>query len=336
MDMIAETNFAGNILFVGILEKKVQDSIRKYCRERTGRRIGMEFSYDPVQAFEIADLMLQTSHDSSEVNNSNFSAPNELSDLLAHRASDIAIRYQPYRFADSGLLAGAEMKMKWPYPLLSDMGRRDKDFLKILEDHDLDTRMINIMLSSAAGIMQEIEGYGAFQLIINIASRRITSLEWADSLIERIQQDGISCRQIAFKIDVSAHDEQRTMEAAVAHWRANGIDCIVDKLCTPHDLLNLAKSAPFSAITIGSLITKRARNLKTTHVMLDNLISLAHTLGLQVIAQGIDTQEDLVRMRSMQCDYLQGSSVGETLKPAEIVALARSQYIRLFSQHQVA
>ncbi|WP_339379376.1 EAL domain-containing protein [Xanthomonas cassavae] len=334
--MIAETNFVGNILFVGILEQKIKDSIRKYCNERTRRCIRIEFSYDPVQAFEIADLMLQTSHHSSEVKNSNFPALNELSDLLAHRAGDIAIKCQPYRFADSGLLAGAEMKVQWPHLLLSDIDRKDKYFFKILEDHDLEAKLTNIMLNSAAGIMREIDGYGAFQLIINISGRHITSLEWADSLIKRIQQDGISCRQIAFKIDLSDHDEQRTMEAAVAHLRANGIDCIVDKLCTPHELLNLAKSAPFSAMTIGSLITKRARELKTTHVMLDNLISLAHTLGLQVIAQGIDTQEDLIRMRSMQCDYLQGSSVGETLKPAEMVALARSQYLRLFRQRQVA
>ncbi|KHS09162.1 hypothetical protein RM61_01240 [Xanthomonas phaseoli pv. phaseoli] len=296
----------------------------------------MELSYNPVQAFEIADLMLQTSHDSSEVNNSNFPALSELSDLPAHRASDIAIGYQPYRFAESGLLAGAEMKVQWPHPLLSEADHKDKYLLEILEDHDLDAKMTNVMLNSAAGIMRDIEGYGAFQLIINIASRRITSLEWADSLIKRIQQDGISCRQIAFKLDPSTHDEQRTMESAVAHWRANGIDCIVDKLCTPHELLSLAKSAPFSAMTIDSLTTKRARKLKTTYVMLDNLISLAHTLGLQVIAQGIDTQEDLLRMRSIQCDYLQGSSVGETLKPAEMVALARSQYIRLFSQRQNA
>ncbi|WP_235630469.1 EAL domain-containing protein [Xanthomonas citri] len=203
-------------------------------------------------------------------------------------------------------------------------------FLSLLEDHecDLGDELIDQLVDTVASVSRSLSTSAPPKLSINVSANRLVSASWADGIIQRLVRSGGAPHRFAIEVTEEQMDNRNgNIAGAVAHWRLHGIDCAIDDFSTSASSINRLCMAPFNILKIDRQTVRRSRLTPHVFEMLEGIVHLAHGLQTRVIADGIETEDDLLRMRSIKCDVGQGYYFSRPLPIAEFLALTSSQNV---------
>lgn len=127
------------------------------------------------------------------------------------------------------------------------------------------------------------------------------------------------------------------LAAAVSQLRLRGFDCAIDDFGIGFSSLQRLMLVPFSTLKIDKSFVSQARTSIVGHKILANTISMAHDLGLNVIAEGIETEEDFERIRTLGVDIAQGYYFAKPMRDTDFITLAHTYVgsnINMASAHQ--
>lgn len=331
IDALADSRYGGHVIVSGLADMRIQSAIHEYARQRDDGAMRLIFAGEPLRLFDFTDMLYRagapTTIDASGQILQQPVAQIDASEVLrAYRAGEIAAFFQPQYCLTTGALLGAEALVRWRHPTLGVLG--PDRFLSLLEECDLGHELIDQLVDTAASVSLSLKTPIPLKLSMNISAGQIVSASWADSVVQRIKHAGGAWANFVIEVTEDGMDNRDgTIAGAVAHWRLNDIDCAIDDFGTGASSLNRLCMAPFNILKIDRQMVWRSR--LTTHVfeMLEAIVQLAHGLGMRVVAEGIETEEDLMRMRNIKCDVGQGYYFSRPLPVAEFQALASSQNV---------
>lgn len=233
-------------------------------------------------------------------------------DMLAGLDRDeFIVWYQPQFEADSMQLCGAEALIRWRHP---DRGiLASGAFLKVAEDLNVMARIDELVLQTALKDQMRWTALGMQvpRISVNVSSKRLHD----DNLIDQLKGLAISPGSICFELVESIFlDESDTLASDnIERIKALGIDIEIDDFGTGHtSIVSLLKLKP-KRLKIDRQLVMPVTIQPQERSLVRNIVEIARSLGIETVAEGVETQEHAGILRQLGCDYLQGYAFAKPL-----------------------
>ncbi len=233
-------------------------------------------------------------------------------DMLAGLDRDeFVVWYQPQFEADSMQLCGAEALIRWRHP---DRGiLASGNFLKVAEDLNVMARIDELVLQTALKDQMRWTALGMAvpRISVNVSSKRLHD----DNLIDQLKGLSITPGSICFELVESIFlDESDTLASDnIERIKALGIDIEIDDFGTGHtSIVSLLKLKP-KRLKIDRQLVMPVTVQPQERSLVRNIVEIARSLGIETVAEGVETQEHAGILRQLGCDYLQGYAFAKPL-----------------------
>ena len=221
---------------------------------------------------------------------------------------EFRVLYQPIVDAGSGRLAGFEALVRWDDP---DRGLlRPSEFLAIAEETGLVVPLGRRVLTDACEQLarwQSRDEHDAPFVTVNVSPRQLLAAELVDDIGEIIAAAGVSPGRLWIEIPETllVHDTPQLV-ALLRELGGFGIELALDDFGTGYSSLNHLRDLPVSVLKIDSSFIAEIGKTTQDATIVGSVINLAHALGMRVIAEGVETEEQLDILRLLDCDLVQG------------------------------
>lgn len=243
-------------------------------------------------------------------------------DLRLRHALDhgeFRIHYQPIHCASSARMCGVEALLRWerePGVIVE-----PSEFIASLEETGLIVQVGEWVIDEACGQLARWReaGKGELSISVNVSARQFHDGLLAAHIRDAVGRSGIEAERLVIEITESLlMDETTKAEAQLEEIARIGVGIALDDFGTGYSALNYLQRLPLSLIKMDrSFVEPLSRAGAETNIQIVNaIIDLAHSLGLSVTAEGIETDEQLAILKELKCDRLQGFLFGRPLPMA--------------------
>ncbi|MBB3122098.1 EAL domain-containing protein [Pseudoduganella violacea] len=241
----------------------------------------------------------------------------ELKELMMH--------YQPQVSLVNGMITGAEALMRWYHPTRGIVG--PKEFIRLAEESGLLLpfgvwAIDNVCAQIAAWLR---EGLPVPTISVNLSPGQFNQPDLLDTVRHALERYRLEPRQLALEITESA--VMRDAEAAGERLRelhALGVRLILDQFGTGQSSFSYLKRFPISHLKIDRSFVRDITTVPDDAAICNAVIALAHNLHATVVAQGVETEEQVSYLRRRNCDEIQGQFFSRALPPQGFAQLLSS------------
>ncbi|MEV6670322.1 bifunctional diguanylate cyclase/phosphodiesterase [Streptomyces sp. NPDC051162] len=237
-------------------------------------------------------------------------------------AGEVELHYQP-KVGFDGHVEGLEALVRWVHP---ERGRVSPDeFIAIAESSGLMPRLTEYVLETALGQVAKWRAMGLnVPVAVNVSPRDVHTPGFAGSVAARLARHGVppGALQLEITEHVLLEDPQRAADT-LAGLTGHGVKMSLDDFGTGYSSLVHLRRLPVSELKIDrSFVARLAIDTEDAEIVRCTL-DLAHSLGLLVVAEGVEDDETWERLRDLGCDAVQGWLVAAAMPPDEMTAWLR-------------
>lgn len=234
-------------------------------------------------------------------------------------AHEVQLHYQP-KVQFDGQVAGLEALVRWVHP---ERGKVPPDeFIAIAESSGLMPHLTEYVLETALGQVAEWRAQGLFvPVAVNVSPRDVHTPGFAGSVAARLARHGVPAG--ALQLEITEHvlleDPQRAADT-LAGLTGHGVKMSLDDFGTGYSSLVHLRRLPVSELKIDRSFVARLAVDAQDAAIVRCTVDLAHSLGLLVVAEGVEDDETWERLRDLGCDAVQGWLVAAAMPPEETTA----------------
>lgn len=240
------------------------------------------------------------------------------SDLrLALEQNSFELHYQPQVFAHNGKLWGAEALVRWRHPergLVS-----PADFIPLAEETGLIIQLGEWVFEQAARQVTAWRKQGLANLIVsvNISAVQFRKDDFVDSIKTILEEEGAEAHSLELELTESIlmHDMESSIQT-LNDLRELGFRIAIDDFGTGFSSLNYLRRLPVNVLKIDQSFVREMVVEKASLAIVESVISLAHSLGKETIAEGVETQAELDILNARNCRLIQGYYFSKPLPAA--------------------
>ncbi|MFQ6021845.1 MAG: EAL domain-containing protein [Acidiferrobacterales bacterium] len=239
---------------------------------------------------------------------------------------EFLLHYQPKVNLDSGEIIGMEALIRWQRPELGLVS--PLEFVPLLEETGLIVPVGEWVLESACQQAQAWKNAGIFvpNVAINLSARQFGSASLLAAIDQLCNEAELDPELLELEITESVlmTEGDSSMETLQA-LKGMGIKLAIDDFGTGYSSLAYLKRFPIDTLKIDRAFIKDLPTDVEDAAIVSAVIALAQGLGLNVVAEGVETHEQLQFLRSRQCGAAQGYVFGRPLPAEELTALLRTE-----------
>ncbi|WP_370455269.1 EAL domain-containing protein [Pseudolabrys sp. FHR47] len=253
---------------------------------------------------------------------------------------EIKVLFQPIVRLEDRAIAGFEALARWDHPK---MGRLSpSEFISIAEEIGLIVDLGLFVLDHTAKQLSRWQselprGHEPVFASVNVSSRQLLRHDLIQDLRGVLSRTPLTRGTLKLEITESLVMENPEHAAQMlTRIKELGAGLSLDDFGTGHSSLAYLQRFPFDTIKIDQSFV-RTTSRGTRPVILRSIIALAHDLGMEVVAEGAETDSDAVELYQMGCEYAQGFAFGEPMTSDEALALliekpARPRTLKIASE----
>ena len=236
---------------------------------------------------------------------------------------EISILYQPIVRLEDRAIAGFEALARWDHPK---MGRLSpSEFISVAEEIGLIVDLGLFVLERTArqlGIWQRAaRGRTPLFASVNVSSRQLLRHDLIHDLRTVLARSGLARGTLKLELTESLVMENPELAAQMLQrMKELGAGLALDDFGTGHSSLAYLQRFPFDTIKIDQSFVRTTAKGKRP-VILRSIIALAHDLGMEVVAEGAETDSDAVELYQLGCEFAQGYAFGEPMSAEQARAL---------------
>jgi diguanylate cyclase (GGDEF)-like protein/PAS domain S-box-containing protein len=245
---------------------------------------------------------------------------------------ELSLAYQPKVEIATGRIAGFEVLLRWHNPLLGQVP--PARFIPIAEQTGLILPIGNWVLRSAcaqASAWQRAHGVQP-RVAVNLSIRQFYQKDLLRSIEEALAAAGLAPDALELEITESiAMSRIDVVERVLAGIRALGVELSIDDFGTGHSSLAYLKRFPVQCLKIDRAFVRDLGQDAESAAIVRSIVALGHGLKMRIVAEGVETEDQLAMLRELGCDEYQGYLFARPLDAAAVPALLAGQAERLTS-----
>jgi len=239
----------------------------------------------------------------------------------------IQVYYQAKIDTKTEKIIGAEALVRWNHP--EDGIIYPNDFIYMAESTGLMVELGNIITEQSIAKLQELNslGFTHLKIAINLSARQFQDSSLIPFVSKTLKKYAVNPAQVEFEITetISMSNMTNTLRILTG-LREIGVSIAIDDFGTGHSSLAYLKKFPINTLKIDrSFISDIVEN-DEDRVIAQTIISMAHSLGLKTVAEGVETKEHVTMLKSMGCDILQGYYYSK--------AISDTSFIQFIQEHK--
>jgi diguanylate cyclase (GGDEF)-like protein/PAS domain S-box-containing protein len=248
---------------------------------------------------------------------------------LALQQNQLQCYYQPQLDLVSGELIGAEVLLRWFDAELGFIS--PAQFIPLAESCGLIHSLGHWVLQQSCRQFAQwrVQGLAPFSLAVNVSAQQFARPQLLAELSQILADTGMPAHCLELEVTESALmlDESRVV-ALMQQIKALGVRLAIDDFGTGYSSLSYLKRLPLDILKIDRGFIEHIPQANDDKQIASAIIALAHNLNFKVLAEGVETAEQLAFLRQQGCDYYQGYYFSKPLPAADFAALLQ--------QHQQA
>lgn len=239
-------------------------------------------------------------------------------------ANEFTLFYQP-QYAATGECIGAEALLRWN--TANHTLRSPGKFIPVAEDTGLMLELGRWVLFRACAQLRELQEScipNTFKRIsVNVSAAQFNQGNFLNELINAIDQTGINPNMLCIELTESSliKNVSDTVQK-MSQLRMLGIQISIDDFGTGYSSLAYLARFPISALKIDQAFVRNLHQNKGNTAIVETILSLGENLNLSIIAEGVETQEELDALQSLGCEYYQGYFFNKPLPYDQLLPLA--------------
>ncbi len=245
--------------------------------------------------------------------------------LRAAGAAEFRLAYQPQVCLTSGRIVGVEALLRWCSPRLGEVS--PSEFIPVAERAGLIAELGHRVLHSACAdaAAWRRAGLPAIRVAVNVSPLQFRSRDIVADVREALARFGLPAPQLAIEITESAlmHDSGE-VAAALHRLRDDGVEIALDDFGTGYSSLARLRVLPIDLVKVDRSFVHDVTTAASAASVTRSVISLAHGLHLRVLAEGVETEEQLRLLVAHGCDFVQGWVFSAAIPSDALVEMLRS------------
>jgi diguanylate cyclase (GGDEF)-like protein/PAS domain S-box-containing protein len=243
------------------------------------------------------------------------------------------LHYQPRIDMDTGRIAGAEALLRWRVPQRGLVS--PARFISVAEDTGLIVPIGRWVLHTACKQACEWQAAGLPPIVVsvNVSPRQFREGNIVATIAEALRVTGLEARylQIELTEGLAMHGAEKYVEM-LGQIKALGVQIAVDDFGTGYSSLSYLKRFPVDQLKVDRSFVIDLATDPDDAVIVQAIIALGHKLNLRVVAEGVETTEQLEFLRLSGCDEMQGYLFGKPMIASDFAALLTSQDFERYAQ----
>lgn len=247
---------------------------------------------------------------------------------FALEKNEFKLHYQPIIEVQSGKIIGVEALLRWRNEKLGDIG--PSEFIPIAEQSGIIVSIGKYVLQEALAqhkAWSQISGLDSFKISVNISPKQLRDSSFIDALVNLMNSAKVpaSCLELEITEGVlmTGYTEINSTLDALNHL---GVAITMDDFGKGYSSLSYARNYPFTTLKIDQEFISDISSNPSDLNLVNGIILIAHGMGLNVTAEGVETIEQLKLLSELSCDYAQGYYISRPVAAESITSILNTSF----------
>ncbi|QRG69653.1 EAL domain-containing protein [Brevibacillus choshinensis] len=252
---------------------------------------------------------------------------NELNRALA--LGELTLYYQPQVNAKDGAIVGMEALIRWNHP---ERGLVSPDqFIAVAEETGLIVPIGEWVLRTACQQNKEWQNQGLppIRVAVNLSARQFLKKDFTQMVASTLEATGLSPQYLELEITESTMIDVHRASNTLAELKQLGVHIAIDDFGTGYSSLSYLKEFPLNRLKIDRSFVRDMKKSPGNRAIVSTIISMAHNLELNVIAEGVETDDELAFLQENLCEEVQGYLFSRPLPRDEVTTFMEEQKRRI-------
>lgn len=222
---------------------------------------------------------------------------------IAIREGQLQMYLQPKYSISQNRIVGAEALVRWRHPQRGMI--YPMEFLPVIEEDGFITKVDYYMWRKAAEFLRRCQSAGICDcpVSVNLSRRHLQDREFMRVLERIVKENGIDKRLLELEITETMEEH---VSQAVREMKEQGFKLLMDDFGSGYSSLNILLETPFDVLKLDQKFMENMMVSDKGRLILEHIITMAEQLQLGLIAEGVETGEQVEVLRQMGCDQVQG------------------------------
>jgi EAL domain-containing protein (putative c-di-GMP-specific phosphodiesterase class I) len=242
----------------------------------------------------------------------------------ALKRNEFVLHYQPKVDLATGLISGAEALVRWNHPTRGLVP--PAQFIPIAEDSGLILPIGNWVLREACAQARAWQDAGlpVTTMAVNVSAMQLRDEGFLGGLFAILRETGLDPRSLELELTESVLMKQADSTAAILQSvRERGVQVALDDFGTGYSSLSYLRKYPIDALKIDQSFVSHINAAGDDASIVTAVISMARSLNLRVVAEGVETSEQLTFLQTHRCDQAQGFLFSKPVPPQNFAKVLR-------------
>ncbi|MGE5775853.1 MAG: putative bifunctional diguanylate cyclase/phosphodiesterase, partial [Chloroflexota bacterium] len=244
---------------------------------------------------------------------------------------EFIVHYQPIVDLETRRTVGFEALVRWQHPIRGLV--MPSEFIPTAEETGLIVPIGHWVLVEACRQIREwqvlFSAEPPLTISVNLSVRQCSQTDLVQKVAEALQNTGLAANNLKLELTESMIvEDAASTSTMLSELRALGVQVQIDDFGTGYSSLGYLQRLPIDTLKIDRTFVSRIGNNGSGSEIVQTILALAHDLGMKVVAEGIETDEQLSKLKSMECEYGQGYLFTKPVDSQAVEALLIKSFTR--------
>jgi diguanylate cyclase (GGDEF)-like protein/PAS domain S-box-containing protein len=240
---------------------------------------------------------------------------------IAVETGQLFLQYQPVISLMDDRVTGFEALIRWNHPEKGTVS--PGEFIPLAEEtgliREIDRWVLKTAAQQLAEWQNELHDYGPFSMSVNVSGKNFGDPDLVPFIREVLEETGIPPDSLHLEITESTLMENAEMSSAhLTQLKALGLEIQIDDFGTGYSSLGYLQQFPIDTIKVDRTFITRIGSTHDQREIVQTILRLAESLGMQAIAEGVETISQRDFLRSLECEFGQGFYYSAAISPDQI------------------
>jgi EAL domain-containing protein (putative c-di-GMP-specific phosphodiesterase class I) len=237
--------------------------------------------------------------------------------------SEFQVVYQPQMTADGARMAAVEALVRWNHPTRGALG--PNDFVEMAEMNGAINELGVFVLRQAC---LDALHWPGISVAVNVSAVQLRDRSFAETVEAIVRNAGLPLNRLELEIVESALIENFDLAVSIiSRLRSLGIKIALDDFGTGYSSLTYLRKLPLDKLKIDKSFVEEVGMVQSASIV-HGVVAIARALGLKIVAEGVETEEQQRFLRICGCHYLQGYLFSKPVSASTITELVSTQIVR--------